>query len=134
MMLGFVVANSLMMVGEALDGKFFFPELGQLLQGLTDRATIQRLEATAPLGDLLFVLAGWALGTVVGAWIAGSVAGREAGNHAIIFGILIALAGIANNLMIPPPAWFWVAGVAVPVAAGFLVANLLENSGRTTHA
>lgn len=32
---------------------------------------------------------------------------------ALSLGLLLTLAGIANNLMIPPPLWFWVLGLAV---------------------
>jgi hypothetical protein len=131
-LLAFVVASAIMMAVEAANGKVFYPELGKAAQGVTDREVIRQLMATAPVGALLVVLVGWALGTLVGGFIAARIATRAPGRHAIIFGGIIALAGIANNLMLPPPIWFWIAGLVVPMAAGFLVARLV--GGRTGQA
>jgi hypothetical protein len=125
-LLAFVVASAIMMVVESINGKVLYPELGKAAAGVTDQETIRRLMAAAPVGALLVVLAGWALGTIVGGFIAARVASRAAAGHALVFGGVIALAGIANNLMLPPPAWFWAAGIAVPVAAGCLVAQLVR--------
>jgi hypothetical protein len=132
MLLAFVVASAIMMAVETANGKVFYPELGKAAQGVTDREVIRHLMAAAPVGALLVVLVGWALGTLAGGFIAARIAARAPGRHAIIFGAIIALAGIANNLMLPPPTWFWVAGLVVPLATGFLAARLV--GGRTGQA
>jgi hypothetical protein len=125
MLLAFVVASAIMMVVESINGKFLYPELGKAAEGVTDREVVRQLMATAPIGALLVVLAGWAVGTVAGGLIVGRVASRAPALHAIIFGVIIAAAGIANNLMLPPPAWFWVAGLVVPIGAGLLTASVV---------
>jgi hypothetical protein len=37
---------------------------------------------------------------------------------------MLTLAGVANNLMIPPPLWFWIASLDVLMPAAYLGARL----------
>jgi hypothetical protein len=127
---GFALASALMMAVEAANGKIFYPELGKAAEGVTDREVVRHLMATAPVGALLVVLAGWALGTIVGGWAAAKIAGRAPERHAMALSVLIVVAAIANNLMLPPPAWFWVAGLLTPLAAGVLTARLVGAKDR----
>src|SRR5262245_41231292 len=66
--------------------------------------------ATAPAGALLVVLFGWALGSLTGGFLAGRVSPKAPRAHGLVVGGLITVAAVANNLMIPPPTWFWIAG------------------------
>jgi hypothetical protein len=120
---GFVVACMVMMVVEAINGHVLYPELGKKAEGVTDREQIRAIFAAAPVGSLLVVLAGWALGSGLGGLVAMRI-GRSPHRHALIVGILVTAGAIANNLMLPPPAWFWVAGVLVPIPAAFAGARL----------
>jgi hypothetical protein len=115
---GFVAAGAVMMVIESINGRILYPELGKMAQGVTDRETIRSLLATAPVGAFLVVLFGWALGSFVGGFLAARIAASAPGAHALVLGGLLTLAGIANNLMIPPPGWFWIPTLVVflPVA------------------
>ena len=66
----------------------------------------------------------------IGAVIAGFVAARIARlRQAIVVGVLLTLAGIANNLMLPPPLWFWVASVLVLLPAALLGASFTRPAG-----
>jgi len=123
MLLAFVVASAIMMIVESVNGKVLYPALGKAAEGMTDKEAIRQIMASAPIGALLVVLGGWALGTLAGAFVVARIAAREIGRQVMIFGWIIAFAGIMNNLMLPPPAWFWVAGVVVPLAVAFLVAR-----------
>ena len=123
---GFVAATAVMMLTEAANGRFIYPELGKAAEGVTDRAVVRQLLAAAPVGALFVVLAGWFIGTVVGGFVAAKIARRAPAAHALAVGVIIALAGVANNLMIPPPAWFWVAGLLAPLAAGALTARIVR--------
>jgi hypothetical protein len=124
MLAAFVVASLLMMVVESINGRFFYPALGAAAAEMTGREAIRQLMASAPIGALLVVLGGWALGTLAGALLVSRIVRRAPGGHALAFGVIIALAGVANNLMIPPPAWFWAAGLVVPIGVGWLTARL----------
>jgi hypothetical protein len=78
---GFIAASVVMILIESINGHVLYPELGKAAQGTTDREAIRALMASAPVA------------------------------HALVLGGLLTLAGIANNVMLPPPGWFWVVSV-----------------------
>jgi len=49
----------------------------------------------------------------------------------LILGGLLTLAGIANNLMLPPPAWFWIPTVLVFLPAAYAGATLAPKGSPT---
>ena len=122
-LVGFIVASVVMMVFEAINGRVLYPELGKAAEGMTDREAVRALVAAAPIGALLVVLLGWFAGGLAGGWVAARLAPKSALGHALGLGALLTLAGIANNLMIPPPAWFWVASLVVLLPATYLGAR-----------
>src|SRR5262249_60338675 len=81
--------------------------------------------ATAPAGALLVVLFGWALGSLTGGFLAGRVSPKAPRAHGLVVGGLITVAAVANNLMIPPPTWFWIAGLVVCLPASYAGARLV---------
>jgi hypothetical protein len=70
------------------------------------------------------VIAGWILGGVAGGWTTARLATQATVRHSLILGALLTLAGVANNLMIPPPLWFWIASLVVLIPAAYLGARL----------
>ena len=111
--LGFVVASAVMMLIESANGHLFYPGLGQAAKGVKDPARIAEIMAGAPTGALLVVIVGWLLGSLAGGWATTRFTRAQGTGPALVLGGLLTLAGIANNLMLPPPLWFWVAGLAV---------------------
>src|SRR2546426_6372641 len=112
---GFVAASAVMIVIETANGRVLYPELGKLAEGMTDREAIRALLANAPVGAFLVVLLGWALGSLVGGFLAAWIGWNAPVAHALVLGGLLTLAGIANNLMLPPPGRVW-----IPSLLGFL--------------
>ncbi|MBZ5637407.1 MAG: hypothetical protein LAO51_01475 [Acidobacteriia bacterium] len=110
---GFVLASVVMMVVESINGHLLYPEMGKLARGTTDREAIRSLFASAPVGALLVVVLGWGLGSLAGGFAAAWIGKRSPVLHALVVGGLLTLAGIATNLMLPPPLWFWIAGLVV---------------------
>jgi hypothetical protein len=108
-----------MMIVESINGRVLYPGLAKSAEGVTDRETIRAIFAGAPVGALLVVILGWTLGGLVGGWIAARVAGRSGVAHGLVVGMLLTCAGIANNLMLPPPTWFWVASLAVLLPSAY---------------
>jgi TRAP-type C4-dicarboxylate transport system permease large subunit len=100
---GFVAASVVMMIIETINGRVLYPELGKAAEGVTDRETIRALLATAPLDAFLVVIVGWILGGVAGGWTTARLAAMASVRHGLILGALLTLAGVANNLMVPPP-------------------------------
>ncbi len=121
---GFIAASIVMMIVEAINGRLLYPELGKAGQGVTDREAIRVLFATAPLGAFLVVIIGWILGSVVGGWTTARLAAKAKAGHSLVLGGLLTLAGVANNLMLPPPIWFWVASLVVLLPSAYLGARL----------
>ncbi len=126
---GFVVASAVMMAVESVNGRYLYPELGKLAQGVTDREVIRNILAGAPLGAFIVVIFGWVLGSLAGGYVAAWIARRTPAGHALVLGGILTLAGIANNLMIPPPLWFWIAGLVLLIPAAYAGARL--GPGRT---
>lgn len=105
---GFIVASVVMMLIESINGHALYPEMGKAAEGVTDRETLRAVLASAPLGALLVVLFGWVLGSLAGGFVAARLVKGSPSAHALALGGLLTLAGVANNLMLPPPAWFWI--------------------------
>lgn len=129
---GFVAASAVMMIVESINGHFVYPELGKMAQGMTDREAIRSLLASAPAGALLVVLFGWALGSLVGGFLTAWIASDAPVPRALVLGGLLTLAGIANNLMIPPPGWFWVPTLLVFLPAAYAGARLAPTASRSS--
>ncbi len=121
---GFITASVIMMLVEMFNGHVLYPELSQAAQGMTDPEDIRALMASVPTGAMLVVLGGWFLGAVAGGWVTARIAAPAGLRHALILAVLLTLAGIANNLMLPPPLWFWLAGMLVLGPAAMLGGRL----------
>ena len=105
---GFVAASAVMMIVETANGRLLYPELGKRAQGVTDRHEMRAIMASAPIGALVVVLFGWALGSVAGGFLATLIGRNPPGGHALVLGAFLTLAGVVNNMMLPPPFWFWI--------------------------
>lgn len=116
---GVVVASVVMMCVEFANGHYIYPELGRAAQGLADREAIRALMASAPVGAFLVVLVGWLLGSVAGGYVAAKITAVAPIRHALIVGVLLTLFGVVNNLMLPPPLWFWIAGLVVCLPSAY---------------
>ena len=121
---GFIAASIVMLIVESINGRILYPDMGKAAEGLTDRDAIRAVMASAPVGALLVVIAGWILGGVAGGWVIARLATQATAGHGLVLGALLTLAGIANNLMIPPPLWFWIASLVVLMPATYAGARL----------
>ena len=116
---GFVAASIVMMIIETINGRVLHPELAKTAEGKTDPEAIRAVLATAPVDAFLVVLVAWILGSSVGGWLAARIAGQSGITHGLVLGALLTCAGVANNLMIPPPLWFWFASLIVLMPAAY---------------
>ena len=153
---GFVVASVVMMGMETANARIFFPGFAKRAEArdtevirefeastpkgttpdsralaLRRREAVRALLADAPPGALLVVALGWVLGSLAGGFVSTWISQRSPVVHALILGGLLTLAGIANNLMLPPPVWFWVLTVIVFLPATYLGARLALRRGTT---
>ena len=127
---GFVAASIVMMLIESINGHVLYPEMGKAAEGVTDRAAMKALMASAPAGAFVVVLFGWALGSFVGGLMAAWIGRTDPVPHALVLGGLLTLAGIANNLMLTPPGWFWIVSILVFVPAAYAGARMAPRTSR----
>lgn len=114
LVLGSLVNMALVMVS----GKIIPPPAG------ADVTTIEGLKASLHLFEpkhFLFPFLAHALGTLVGALVAGLLAPRDSKAPAYVVGGLFLLAGITNAILLPAPAWF----IAVDLLLAYLPAAWL---------
>ncbi len=81
---------------------------------------------TLPATAMLLVLASYAIGVTVGAWLAGKLSHNADRRQAVMVTILFVAASVMNLLAFPHPLWFWVANFAVVIGGGWLAVRLLE--------
>jgi len=120
---GFIATSAVMMLFEGINGHVIYPELGAAAAQVKDAAAMRALMANVPAGAMAVVLLGWAVGAFVGGWVAQRIGRGDAGRAGLMLGLLLTAAGIANNLMIPPPMWFWIAGMLVLLPGAWLGAR-----------
>jgi hypothetical protein len=118
---GVVVAMILIVALELVSSAVYFAPAGI---DPANREALKKGFAGLPVGALLLVLAGYALGTFSGALLAAAVAGRAPVTHGMIIGVLFLAAGIYNLMVIEHPLWFCMASVAVFLPAAYLGAKL----------
>jgi hypothetical protein len=80
--------------------------------------------AQLPVGALMTVLIGWALGAFAGGWLAARIAPVAPLRHAIVLAVLLLAAGVADMMTIPHPIWFVAAAVLIFPLFAFLGARL----------
>jgi hypothetical protein len=102
--LGFIVANVVIM-GVHLISTRIYP----LPPGfdMHDPEAMRERMSTMPPMAFLWVALAHVLGTVAGAAFATWMTRRSPALHAVIVGGLVLAGGVANQLMLPHPAWFW---------------------------
>jgi uncharacterized protein YacL len=91
----------------------------------SDKESIKAYVEQLPLIAKLLVLAGWALASLAGGFIATKIAKIKSPSSALIVGVIFMLLGVLNMITIPHPIWFWLlsAFAFIPMAYfGYLLA------------
>ena len=69
--------------------------------------------ATLPASAFLIAVAGWALATFAGSWVATRLGAARHPAHGIVLGAVLLAAAVVNMLMLPYPIWFWILNLVV---------------------
>jgi MFS family permease len=80
---------------------------------LQDPEAMGTYMANAPAASLVLVLLAYALGSFLGGMVAARLATTKKMVHAIVVGVLLLLAGIANFYLLPHPIWFVISAVII---------------------
>jgi hypothetical protein len=107
---GLLVAMVLLLVVQYASDLLFPVDPAIVLTGSTSQV---------PLGAMILVLAGWAAGSFVGAWLSGRMAGRAPMVHGMLVALLLLTAGVTTLAALPHPLWMWVAGILVFIVLGY---------------
>lgn len=78
-----------------------------------DMAALAEVMPTLAPSFFTFPFLGHALGTLVGAFIAGMISKTHKMRSALIVGVLFLLGGIAINAMLQGPTWFTITDIAL---------------------
>jgi hypothetical protein len=128
---GFIVASVVMTLVESINTRFLYPELAKLMEGAKDKESIRAEMASAPIGAWFVVFIGWVLASLVGGFLAGWIGRTTPVRYALILGAVLTLAGIANNLALPPPTWFWIPTLLAFLPAAYVGARLVPPPNQT---
>lgn len=97
----------------------------------SDMEALAEIMPTLSNEYFIFPFLGHALGTLVGAFIAGIIAPTDKMKYALIVGVLFLLGGLVVNYMLPGPTWFAILDIVaayIPMAwLGGMVALKLQN-------
>jgi hypothetical protein len=100
-------------------GHSLYPPPADLDAG--DPADLARLMEVMPVAALMFVVGGWFVGALAGAWTANAIARNPVAGW-VVAGFIV-LGAVATMVMIPHPLWMWAAGIALPLAAAWIAAR-----------
>ena len=119
---GCLFAGMIIMIVEMI-GHAIFPPPQEIREALQSEDTTIREEAirnyipNAQVGALLFVPLAWAMGTMIGGWVAARLAHPGAEDVAYGVGALMLLVGLLMLVSIPHPLWMMAGVVAFPTGA-----------------
>jgi uncharacterized protein YndB with AHSA1/START domain len=89
---------------------------------------------TLPLGAYLMVLLSWGCGAWTGTYVARRLTPLRRAVPALLVWGLFLIATIANLVMLPHPAWFWLAGIGSGLAFGLIGLVHASPSSYRVHA
>ncbi|MEM7222356.1 MAG: hypothetical protein AAF495_05220 [Pseudomonadota bacterium] len=119
-LLGVIVAFSAVALVQRLGHLVFPPPAG--LDTSDARAVAAALEQL-PVGALLFLVAGWALGSYAGAAVATWIARAPSPLPGLAVGAVVLGATLLTLFNLPHPTWMMMAGALVPLPAAWLGAR-----------
>ena len=92
----------------ALGENLVLPKFYSLPTGVDpkDKNALAAAIATMPIGAFLALLVNYGLASLLGGLVASLVVGRDNKKPALIVGVLLTMAGLANCIMVPQPIWF----------------------------
>ncbi|RMG68257.1 MAG: hypothetical protein D6715_02720 [Calditrichaeota bacterium] len=112
-------------------GNFVFPLPRDV--DLSTPEAISQAMASIPLGAMLFVLLAWAMGSLVGGFLAAWLAASHHSTMALAVGGILMIGGITTLVQIPHPLWFSVIGLLLFLPAAYLGGKLALHLNPKSH-
>lgn len=120
---GVAVAFLLVAVIEAAGHLLYPPPPGL---DFNDHEQVKSFIANLPVQAFLVVLAAWSMATLGGGVVACWVARERPWRYAIVIGVVVLAATVANLLMIPHPGWMAFSAVVAIIVMTILAARIGE--------
>ena len=115
---GMIVAGLIVFAVELL-GHSIYPPPADI--EVTDPADLARLIAVMPFEAKLFVVVGWFLGAIGGAFVANRIARSHRAGW--IVAVIVILLSTYSLVTIPHPIWMIIAAVALPLMAAWIASR-----------
>ncbi len=103
-------------------GHMVFPPPANM--DFSDPAAQKAFMESLPIGALAFVILAWAVGALVGSYVAATIARQHRLAVALVVGVVMIALSVATMAMIPHPLWMIVLGVALPLPMAWLGARV----------
>jgi hypothetical protein len=120
---GLITAMLVIFGVEAIGLLIFPPPAGTRLDTEADLARLVAMSTPTAKAWLVF---GWALGSLVGAWVAARISRRHCRNAASAVAVFIVAGTVMNAMVIAHPMWMNLLGILLPVPLALLAARLAE--------
>jgi hypothetical protein len=104
-------------VGEGAGHALFPPPPGT---DISNPEALAELMPKIPVGAKAFVVLAWALGSLIGGWVAARVAPGTGAGPALVVGLFMLAAGGYTIASIPHPAWMAALGLLLPLPMSWL--------------
>ena len=114
---GVAVAMVIISLLEMAGGKIYPPASAS---DFSNAQVLDKLMSKMPIGEFIWLLAGYAIGSFAGGITATLVSGRDINGPAVITGGIVMVGGILNLLDIPHPFWFSITSLLMYVPFAFL--------------
>lgn len=128
-LLGNVIAVAIVQIAELGVHAISPPPPGMSMRNME---TIKAHVAALPTSALLLVLAGWLIGTFLGAWTAAKV-GRTPITAYVVGAILFVL-GAYNAIVFPQPIWYSIVLSVIYIVATLIGAAMARVDAASKHA
>jgi hypothetical protein len=86
----------------------------------TDPVAMNAAMAAMPIGAMVMVLFGWAVGVIGASFVAAWFAQQLKGLHGMLIGLIFMGGAIMNMRQFHHPLWFWIVGVLLFLPAAYL--------------
>lgn len=115
---GVIVAGLIVFAVELLGHSIYPPPPGI---DVTNPADLKRLMAVMPFEAKLFVVVGWFLGAIGGAFVANRIARSHRAGW--IVAVIVILLSTYSLVTIPHPIWMIITAVALPLLAAWIASQ-----------